>query len=98
MKLTLLFTSLVWILVLYFKNLADKNKRLRPSYFLTAWASVIAVLVAIIAPIKNGSEFIFLFAPFSIIMANYLEMISDRWFKEIFIVLFLIVPIVGLLL
>ncbi len=98
MKLTLLFTSLVWILVFYFKNLADKNKRLRPSYFLTAWASVIAVLVAIIAPIKNGSEFIFLFAPFSIIMANYLEMISDRWFKEIFIVLFLMVPIVGLLL
>jgi len=98
MKLTLLFTSLVWVLVFYFKNLTDKNKRLKPSYFLIAWASIIAILLAIIAPMKNGSEFIFLFAPFSIIMANYLEMISDRWFKEVFITLFIIVPIIGLLL
>jgi hypothetical protein len=54
--------------------------------------------VALIAPNKNGSEFIFLFAPFSIILANYLEVISERWFKEVFPVLFIVVPIVSLLL
>ncbi|WP_178986375.1 DUF6427 family protein [Winogradskyella helgolandensis] len=98
LKLTVLFTSYVWTLVYFFKNIPDKNKKLKPSYFLIAWASIIAILVAIIAPTKNGSEFLFLFAPFSIIMANYIEVISERWFKEVFVALLVIAPIVGLLL
>jgi len=97
-KLTVLFTSLIWILVNFFRTLPDKNKKLRPSYFLIAWASIIAILVAIIAPVKNGSEFLFLFAPFSIIMANYIEVISERWFKEVFVSLLIITPIIALLL
>lgn len=98
LKLTVLFTALVWTLLYYFKTLPDKNKKLRPSYFLIAWASIIAILVAIIAPQKNGSEFLFLFAPFSIIMANYLEAISERWFKEVFVGLLIVTPIISLLL
>jgi len=97
-KLTVLFTALVWILTYFFRTLPDKNKKLRPSYFLIAWASIIAILVAIIAPVKNGSEFLFLFAPFSIIMANYIEIISERWFKEVFVSLLIITPIIALLL
>lgn len=97
-KLTVLFTSFIWILIYFFRILPDKNKKLRPSFFLIAWASIIAVLVAIIAPVKNGSEFLFLFAPFSIIMANYIEVISERWFKEVFIALLIITPIIALLL
>ncbi|SDS43867.1 DUF6427 family protein [Winogradskyella sediminis] len=98
LKFTVLFTSYIWTLVYYFKNLPDKNKKLKPSYFLIAWTSIIAVLVAVIAPLKNGSEFLFLFAPFSIIMANYIEIISERWFKEVFVALLLLAPIVSLLL
>ena len=98
LKFTVLFTSFVWILIYYFRILPDKNKKLRPSFFLVAWASIIAILIAIIAPVKNGSEYIFLFAPFSIIMANYIEVISERWFKEIFITLLIVTPIISLLL
>lgn len=98
LKLTVLFTSFVWIIIYFFRILPDKNKKLRPSYFLIAWASVIAILIAIISPMKNGSEFIFLFAPFSIIMANYIEVISERWFKEVFVTLLIVTPIVSLLL
>lgn len=98
LKFTVLFTSFIWILVYFFKTMPDKNKKLRPSYFLIAWTSIIAILVAIISPVKNGSEFLFLFAPFSIIMANYIEVISERWFKEVFVVLLIITPIIALLL
>ncbi|NRD22147.1 hypothetical protein HNV10_02770 [Winogradskyella litoriviva] len=98
LRFTMLFSSFVWTLLYFFKNFTDKNKKLKPSYFLIAWTSIIAVLVAIIAPIKNGSEYLFLFVPFSIIMANYIEVISERWFKEVFIALFIIIPIVSLLL
>ncbi|WP_178991288.1 DUF6427 family protein [Winogradskyella schleiferi] len=98
LKLTVLFTSFVWTIIYYFRIIPDKNKKLKPSYFIMAWASIIAILVAIIAPIKNGSEFLFLFVPFSIIMANYIEVISERWFKQVFIALLLLTPIIGLLL
>jgi len=98
LKFTVLFTSFVWIFIYFFRILADKNQKIRPSYFLIAWASIMAVLIAIISPIKNGSEFLFLFGPFSIIMANYIEAISERWFKEIFVILLIITPIISLLL
>lgn len=98
LKFTVLFTSFIWTLIYFFRTLPNKNKKLRPSYFLIAWASIVAILVAIIAPIKNGSEFLFLFAPFSIIMANYIEVISERWFKEVFVTLLIITPIIALLL
>ncbi|WP_370390345.1 DUF6427 family protein [uncultured Winogradskyella sp.] len=98
LRLTVVLTSYLWTTVYFFNALSDKNKKLRPSYFLIAWASLLALFVAFIAPNKNGSEFIFLFAPFSIILANYLEVISERWFKEVFPVLFIVVPIVSLLL
>ncbi|WP_111683174.1 DUF6427 family protein [Winogradskyella tangerina] len=95
---TILFTAFIWTLIYFFRILPDKNKKLRPSFFLIAWAAIIAILVAIIAPLKNGSEFLFLFVPFSIIMANYIEVISDSWFKEVFVTLLLIAPILSLLL
>lgn len=98
LKFTVLFTSFVWTLIYFFRNIQDKNKKLKPSFFLIAWSSIIAVLIAIIAPIKNGSEFLFLFAPFSIIMANYIEVVSEKWFKEVFISLLILVPIISLLL
>ncbi len=98
LKFTVLFTSFVWILVYFFRVIPDKNKKLKPSFFLIAWSSIIAILVAIIAPVKNGSEFLFLFVPFSIIMANYIEVISERWFKEVFILLLIVAPIISLLL
>ena len=98
LKFTILFTSFVWTLIYFFRIIPDKNKKLKPSFFLVAWSSIIAVLVAIIAPAKNGSEFVFLFAPFSIIMANYIEVISERWFKEVFVSLLIITPIIALLL
>ncbi|MDY2586469.1 DUF6427 family protein [Winogradskyella aquimaris] len=97
-RFTVLFASFIWTLIYFFKGIKDKNKRLKPSFFLIAWSSIIAVLVAIIAPMKNGSEYIFLFAPYAIIMANYIEGVSEKWFREIFISLFIVVIILSLLL
>ncbi|MDG4715182.1 DUF6427 family protein [Winogradskyella marincola] len=97
-KFTVLFASFLWTLIYFFRSIPDKNKKLKPSFFLIAWSSVIAILIAIIAPVKNGSEFIFLFAPFSIIMANYIEVVSEKWFKEVFISLLILAPIISLML
>ena len=53
---------------------------------------------SIISPTKNGSEFIFLLAPFSIILGNYIEAISEKWFKEVFVGALIATPIIGLIL
>lgn len=97
-KLTVLCTVFIWILLAFFRILPDKNKKIKPAYFFIAWASIIAMLLAVIAPLKNGSEFLFLFVPFSIMMANYIEVISERWFKEVFVALLIVTPILVLFL
>ena len=93
---TLLFALGLWSLFYYLKNLRSRTKNLRPSLTLIIIAAVIALLVIVFAPTKNGSEFIFLFAPLAIIITNYLEVISETWFKEFILWIFILTPI-GLL-
>ena len=54
---------------------------------------VISLILVIIAPEKNGSELIFLFFPFSILFANYLQVINRYWIKESIIYLFILMII-----
>ena len=51
----------------------------------------LALLIVLIAPIKNGSEFLFLFFPLSILFANYLQNMNKYWYKEAIIYLFTII-------
>ncbi|WP_431157030.1 DUF6427 family protein [Winogradskyella poriferorum] len=97
-KLTILFTAFIWTIIYFFRSLTDKNNKLKPSYFIVAWTSIIGILIAIISPYKDGSEFVFFIAPFAIIMANYIEAISEKWFKEVFVGIFILTPIIGLIL
>ena len=98
LALTIILSIFIWILIYYFKTIQDKSKKLRPSYLIIAWFGILALLLVVITNNKNGSEFIFLFAPFSLVMANYLELVSEKWFKEAIISLLLLVPIVNLFL
>jgi hypothetical protein len=47
----------------------------------------------VLAPNKNGSEFLFIFAPLAIIITNYIESIKETWFAEVFVWLLIITPI-----
>lgn len=90
-------TIYIWSLVFYFKRKVE-NKKLKPILFLVFIGSLVAITIAVLAPEKTGKEYIFLFIPFSIIVANYIETIEERWFKELFISLLILVPIVRLML
>ena len=80
------------------KNLKNKSKTHRPSAILVIISSLIALVIIAIAPNKNGSEFLFLFAPLAIIMANYLETIEEKWFREGLIYGLILLPIISLML
>ena len=49
-------------------------------------------------PKLNQHEIVFFMLPFSIIVANYIETIDKLWFKEMLVVLLILVPITNLLL
>jgi putative effector of murein hydrolase LrgA (UPF0299 family) len=59
---------------------------------------LIAFSIVVIAPVKSGSEFLFLFAPLAIIVTNYIETIQENWFKEVFLLVLIITPIALLML
>ncbi|TYA52237.1 DUF6427 family protein [Formosa maritima] len=95
---TVIFSYFVWAVFFYVINIKSKSKNYKPSYLLILFAALIAIAIIIISPQKTGAEFLFLFAPLSIIMANYLEIISEKWFKEILIWILILVPIINLML
>jgi len=91
--ITILTSLGLWTLFFYIKNLKEKIKRYRPSHILIIVTILISVAIVLIAPNKNGSEFIFMFAPLSVIMANYIESIKEQWFAELFIWILILTPI-----
>jgi predicted MFS family arabinose efflux permease len=95
-SITIILSSGLWALFFYISKLQDKTRAYRPSFILILIALIIGSTIVILAPNKNGSEFIFLFGPLAIIMANYIESIKETWFAEVFVWLLIITPIAQL--
>jgi hypothetical protein len=95
---TVILTYGIWSLLYFIRYLKSKSKKSRPSFILLIYAIIIGLAIIVISPHKNGSEFIFLFAPLSIIITNYLETISEKWFKEGLLFGLVITPILILML
>ncbi|WP_262709938.1 DUF6427 family protein [Flavivirga rizhaonensis] len=96
--ITLLLSFGIWSSIFYLQNIKKKKKAFRASFKIIMIAVVITFLIVIQAPEKNGSEFLFMFAPLTIIITNYIEIIQEKWFKEVFLSLLIIVPFITLLL
>ncbi|MDO5978829.1 DUF6427 family protein [Flavivirga spongiicola] len=96
--ITLLLSFGIWSSIFYLRNIKKKKKAFRASFKIIIVAVVIAFLIVLHAPEKNGSEFLFMFAPLAIIITNYIEIIQEKWFKEVFLSLLIIVPFITLLL
>ncbi|WP_338732232.1 DUF6427 family protein [Mangrovimonas cancribranchiae] len=95
---TIILSYFIWSLFYYLKNLKAKSKSYKPSYILVLIAVLIAAGILVIAPEKSGAEFIFLFAPLSIILTNYIEIASEKWFKEVLLWLLILTPLASLVL
>lgn len=96
--ITMLLSFSIWSSLFYIKSIKQKKKAFRASFNTILFAGIIALVVIILAPKKDGSEFLFAFAPLSIIITNYIEIIEEKWFKEVFLSVLILVPFVLLLL
>lgn len=96
--ITLLLSFGIWSSVFYLQNIKKQKRAYRASFKIIIMAAVMAFFIVFQAPNKDGSEFLFLFAPLSIIITNYLETIKEKWFKELFLSILIIVPVILLML
>lgn len=90
---TVLFSIGIWSVFFFIKNLRSQMKSYRPSFSLILIVFLLGFSILILAPDKDGSELIFLFAPLAIIIANYIEDISEIWFKESLLWIVFLTPI-----
>lgn len=96
--ITILLSYGTWSSIFYIKNIKYKKKGLRASFYIVLIALMLGFLIVILDPKKGGSEFLFMFGPLAIIIANYAEVIKDKWFKEVFILILVLTPFIILLL
>lgn len=96
--ITMLLSFGIWSSLFYLKDIRKKMRSFRPSYKLLFFSCMFAAAITVFAPQKNGSEFLFLFAPLAVIITNYIDTIEEKWFKEVFLGLLIIIPVVLLVL
>ena len=96
--ITILLSFGIWSSFYYLKNIKNKKKASRSSFKIIIIAALIAFLIVIQSPNKGGSEFLFLFAPLAIIISNYIEIIQEKWFKEVFLLVLVFAPFILLML
>ncbi|TWO33965.1 hypothetical protein E1J38_004095 [Seonamhaeicola sediminis] len=97
-SITTLLSFGAWSSVFYLQNIKKQKRAYRASFKIIILAGVISFIIVLQAPDKSGSEFLFLFAPLSIIITNYIETIKEKWFKEVFLSLLAVLPLVLLVL
>lgn len=95
---TVILSFGIWASVFYLLNIKSKMKTLKPAFKIILITFLIALVLVTLSPYKQGNEFLFLFAPLSIILTNYIETIKEKWFKELFLATFIVLPVVLLML
>lgn len=96
--LTMLLSFGFWASFFYIRSIKSKKRAFRPAYKLVFLVLIVSLITVFLAPNKDGSEFLFMFAPLAIITTNYIETIQDKWFMEIFLLTLIIVPFIILFL
>lgn len=93
--LVLLFAA---SLLVYLKEQRKKTYQIQNSIFLILVSLTIAIMIALVAPDKNGSELIFIIFPLAVFVTNYLENLKRVWLQEGILWITLLLPIILLVL
>ncbi len=93
--ITLMLAFIIWVIVPTTIKLVKYNSDLKNSWYVLLAHLIVSILVVILSPYKDGSEYIFIFFPAAIIFTNYLQIVKEKWFKEVFLYLFSIIAMLG---
>lgn len=96
---------LIWTVTHRLQHLSQVPLKDRPNYRLLIIIVACAAFIIILSPEKTGAELLFIFAPLSIMITNYMETLStsesvsqkfEFWFKESLLWLVLVLAVVML--
>lgn len=89
----------LWTIFKYFALLNAAFQTHKPAFALVIIASLIALVIAVgFAPVRNGSEFYFLFGPLAILTSRYVERSKSKWFNEFLLWMIVALPILLIIL
>lgn len=88
----LLLTLFLWTGFFYVLMIQKVTSNLRTSYVLILLYAFLALVVSVLAPIKTSAELLFFLPPLALIGTNYFQVPRDRWFREILLMLLIILP------
>ena len=91
-----IFILLLGVFGVIYKSINISNTPLKEKskYWILLFSLLIGLIVIILTKNKNGSELIFLLAPISIFIANFIETNSKKWISELFLWLVFAFPFV----
>lgn len=89
-----IFILLLGIFGVIYKSINISNTPLKEKskYWILLFSVLIGLILIILTNNKNGSELIFLLAPISIFIANFIENNSKKWISELFLWLAFVFP------
>ncbi len=91
--ITIIIGFLLWTILPTTIKISSVNNEFKTSWLLVLFHLLVSVIIVLTSIDKNGSEFIFMFFPTAIIFTNYLQIEKEKWFKDVFLYLFLAVTI-----
>ena len=89
--LALICSLSIWSIFPTTYKITTINNEFRNSWNLLVFHFIISIVIVLPWPLKNGAELFFLFFPIAVIFTNYLQIIDEKWFKEVFIYMLLAV-------
>ncbi len=92
--ISIILALLVWTFANYFSLAQKAGISMRIPLNMIMISLIIAILLAVFASTKNGSELIFFFVPLSIIATTFFEQKKDRIFREVLLAILILMPIV----
>lgn len=91
--IALILAFLIWTVFPTTVKIMTVNNKFRLYWMVVLFHLTISLFIVIFAPVKNGSEFLFLMFPMAIAFTNYLQRVKEKWFREVFLYLFLAITI-----
>jgi len=73
-------------------NISNTPLKEKSKYWILLFSLLIGLILIILTNNKNGSELMFLLAPISIFIANFIETNSKKWISELFLWLVFLFP------
>lgn len=85
-------TFFLWTIWTFIKESSAASVAMRPTYILILIFSLVAIVLILVSPEKNGQEWYFFAIPLAIMATSFFENASSAWIPEILLWIIVLLP------